>query len=83
MNTNANEKSDEGVLPLKRPNKEGSPWAEVVEGRPSPKGNVGQTAAVRTQGREAASNGLVRVRQMARARKDARFTALVHHITVE
>ena len=68
---------------MKRPNNGGSPPAEVVEGRPSPKGNVGQTAAVRTLGRGTASNGLARVRQMARARKDARFTALLHHITVE
>ena len=83
MNMNAGEKSDEGVLPMKRPNKGGSPSAEVVEGRTSPKGNVGQTAAVRTQSRRAASNGLARVRQVARARKDARFTALLHHITVE
>ena len=83
MNMNADEKSDEGIVPVKRPNKGGSPPAEVVEGRPSPKGNVGQTAAVRTQGRGAASNGLARVRQVARARKDARFTALLHHLTVE
>ena len=83
MNMNADEKSDEGIVPVKRPNKGGSLPAEVVEGRPSPKGNVGQTAAVRTQGRGAASNGLARVRQVARARKDARFTALLHHLTVE
>ena len=54
-----------------------------MEGRPSPKGNASQTAAVRTQRRGTASNGLERVRQVARARKDARFTALLHHITVE
>jgi RNA-directed DNA polymerase len=83
MNMDADEKSDEGIVPMKRPNKGGSPPAEVVEGRPSPKGNVGQAGAVRTQGRGAASNGLARVRQMARARKDVRFTALLHHINVE
>ncbi len=83
MNTNTGEKSDEGIVPVKRPNNGGSPSAEVVEGRPSPKGKVGQTAAVRTQSRGAASNGLGRVREVARARKDARFTALLHHITVE
>jgi hypothetical protein len=30
---NADEKSDEGLVPMKQPNKEGSPSAEAVEGR--------------------------------------------------
>jgi len=68
---------------MKRPNNEGSPSAETVEGRTSPKGNGGETAAVRTQRREAASNGLVAVRQASRQSKSVRFTALLHHITVD
>jgi len=44
------------------PNNEGLPSAEVVEGRTPLKGNGGQTAAVRTQRRGAASNGLTAVR---------------------
>ena len=79
----ADEESDEGIVPMKRPNKEGSPSAEAVEGRTSPEGNGGETAAVRTQRREAASNGLVAVRQAARQSKSVRFTALLHHITVD
>jgi retron-type reverse transcriptase len=67
---------------MKRPNKEGSPSAEAVEGRTSPKGNGGEAAAARTQRREAASNGLVAVRHAARQSKSVRFTALLHHITV-
>src|SRR6266404_6878524 len=47
--------------PEKRPNKEGLPSAEVVEGRTPLKGNGGQTAAVRTQRRGVASNGLTAV----------------------
>jgi RNA-directed DNA polymerase len=83
MSMHADEESDEGVVPMKRPNKEGSPSAEAVEGRPSPKGNGGETTAARTQRREAASNGLVAVRQAARQSKSVRFTALLHHITVD
>jgi group II intron reverse transcriptase/maturase len=59
------------------------PPAEAVEGRTSPKGNGGRTAAVRTQSRVAASNGLVAVRQAARQSKEVRFTALLHHITID
>jgi RNA-directed DNA polymerase len=79
----AGEESDEGVVPMKRPNKEGLPSAEAVEGRTSPKGNGGETAAARTQSRDAASNGLVAVRQAARQSKSVRFTALLHHLTVD
>jgi RNA-directed DNA polymerase len=42
MSTYADEKSDEGILSMKQPNKEGAPSAEAVEGRPSPKGNGGR-----------------------------------------
>jgi len=83
MTMHGDEKSDEGVVPEKRPNNGGSPLAEAVEGRTSPKGNSRQTAAVRTQSRAAASNGLAAVRQAARQSKEVRFTALLHHITVE
>jgi len=83
MNMYADEKSDEVIVPEKRPNKEGSPSAEAVEGRALPKGNGGQTAAVRTQRRVTASNGLTAVRRVARQSKRERFTALLHHITVE
>jgi group II intron reverse transcriptase/maturase len=83
MIMHGNEKSDEGVVPEKRSNKGGLPLAEAVEGRTSPKGNSRQTAAVRTRSRAAASNGLAAVRQAARQSKEVRFTALLHHITVE
>jgi RNA-directed DNA polymerase len=83
MNTQTDEKSDEDVVPMKRSNKEGLPLAETAEGRTSPKGNGGQEAAVRTQRRGAASTRLAAVRQAARQSKDARFTALLHHITID
>ena len=71
MNMHADEKSDGVTVPEKRPNNEGLPSAETVEGRTPPKGNGGQTAAVRTQRRGAASNGLAAVRQAARQSKGA------------
>ena len=83
MSMHADEESDEGIVPMKRPNKEGLPSAEAVEGRTSPKGNGGQATAVRTPSRDTASNGLVAVRQAARQSKSVRFTALLHHITID
>ena len=83
MGMNADEESDEGTVPMKRPNKEDLASAEDVEGRTSPKGNGGESAAVRTPSRDTASIGLVAVRQAARRSKSVRFTALLHHITVD
>jgi len=80
---NADEKSDKGMVPMKQPNKEGAPSAEAVEGKTLPEGNGGKTTAARTLGRDTASNGLDAVRQAARRSKSVRFTALLHHITVD
>jgi group II intron reverse transcriptase/maturase len=57
--------------------------AEVVEGRRLAKGNVDQQNAPRTQRRTSASSALDRVRQAARRDKEAKFTALLHHVTLE
>jgi hypothetical protein len=51
----AGEKSDEAIVPRKRPNNGRQLPAEVVEGRASPKGNSRQAAVVRTQSRVATS----------------------------
>jgi RNA-directed DNA polymerase len=59
------------------------PSAEAVEGRTSPEGNGGKTAAPRTLRRDTASNGLDAVRRAARQSKSVRFTALLHHINVD
>src|SRR5271167_1330384 len=83
MSMHADEESDEGVVPMNRSNNEGVSSAETVEGRTSPKGNGGQTAAARTLRRDTASNGLAAVRRAARQSKTVRFTALLHHITTE
>src|SRR5450755_2618378 len=77
------EKSDRLVVPSKLPNNPGEPGAEVVEGRGLPEGN---TAGEARPGRSAGlgvSSDLDRVRQVARKDGDVRFTALLHHVTVD
>ena len=61
----AGEKSDEVVVPRKRPNKGRQLPAEVVEGRASPKGKSRQPAVVRTLSRVATSIRLAAVRRTA------------------
>ena len=72
-----------GVLPAKQPNKSGKPPAEVVEERPLTKENMDQPNLYRTQSRESGRNGLDRVREAARRDGKLRFTALLHHVTVD
>jgi len=77
-------KSDSRVVPAKLANKTGQPVAELVEERRLAKGNTGQQNASRTQGRDVdASSALERVRRVAERDKDARFTALLHHVDVD
>lgn len=58
--------------------------AEVVEGRHSTRGNTDQQNASRTQSRiQGAPNALDRVREAAKRDKGAKFTALMHHVTIE
>jgi hypothetical protein len=55
----------------------------VGEGRGLPEGNTtGETRSGRSAGLGVSSD-LVRVRQVARKNKDVRFTALLHHVTVD
>ncbi len=53
-----------------------------MEGRPLTEGNASQSATRRTQGRESVSSGLASVRKCAREDKALKFTALLHHVTV-
>src|ERR1700736_6779385 len=78
------EKSDRLVVPAKLPNKPAVvAGAEVVEGRGLPEGNTaGETRSGRSAGLGVSSD-LDRVRQAARKDKDVRFTALLHHVTVD
>src|ERR1700752_4476004 len=77
------EKSDSAIVAVKPTNKEGRPGGEPVEPRAGAKGNARQQSMHRTQGRERVSQALERVRQVARQRKKERFTALLHHISID
>jgi len=73
-------KSDGRVVPAKRANKAASAVAEPVEERRPAKGNTGRPAHPGLSAGSGVTNGLVRVRNAARRDKDARFTALLHHV---
>src|ERR1035437_10122670 len=77
----AREESDCAIVPVKRLNKEASVSAEVVEGRAQTKENDAGPGTSPTRSGERVSQGLVGVRQVARERKQERFTALLHHLT--
>ena len=80
---NGREKSDPGVVAVKPANKAGLPAAEWVEPRTGTEGKAIQQSAFRTQGRGDASQALERIRQAARRNRKEKFTALLHHVTVE
>jgi len=68
---------------MKRPNNDGQPSAEDVEGSALAEENTTKPNAGRTPSREIASNRLDRVRQAAKEAGTKRFTALLHHLTVD
>lgn len=78
----AGEESDRGVVPVKPPNMGTRVPAEVAEGRPRPKENDVEPHTSPTPGGKRVSQGLYGVRRTARERKQERFTALPHHVTV-
>jgi hypothetical protein len=75
--------SDGRVVPMKGANKGGPPSADRPEGRRSTKENIEQPPPPRTQSRTRESSGLPGVGDVARKEKRTRFTALLHHVTVE
>ena len=75
------EKSDLAIGAAKPANNDGRPSAESVEQRAGAEGNAGQDRTRRAQDRASVSQGLDRVRHVARQRKKERFTALLHHVT--
>jgi RNA-directed DNA polymerase len=76
-------KSDRPMVPTKLPNKAGHPATEAAEGRGLAKGNTSQQNAPRTQRRTSAHSELDRVREAARRDRKGKFTALLHHVTVD
>ena len=76
-------KSDGRVVPVRPVNKAAGAAAESVEGRRPAEGN---TASKTRPGRRAghgAPSALDRVREVARRDKEARFTALLHHVDLD
>ena len=80
---NGRGESDRSVVPAKPSNKGAPAPAEAVEGRDLAKGNMSQQNASRTQSRTSAPSALARVRQAARRDKEAKFTTLFHHLTLD
>ncbi len=80
---NVQEQSDCAVVPMNQPNKEGQPSAEVGEGRVQTGENIVPSSMHPTQSGKRMSQGLNGVRQVAKERKQERFTALLHHVTVD
>ena len=87
------EKSDPAIVAVKPANKAEPPAAEQsaakptaaepVEPRARTKGNADQQSTCRTQCRASVSQALERIRKVARERKQEKFTALFHHISIE
>src|SRR6476660_9835974 len=76
------EESDSGTVPMTHSNISGQPPAESEEGRPLIKENTHQLSTHSTQSEVRVSQGLAGVRKAARERKEMKFTALLHHLTV-
>jgi RNA-directed DNA polymerase len=77
------EKSDPSIVAVKLANNSGLSDAESVEPREGTKRNTPEPHTYRTPSRASVSPGLKRVRERARQGKKERFTALLHHVTVD
>ena len=77
------EESDSGKVPMNHSNKDGKPLAESEEGRPLIKENARQPNTYPTQSGKGVSQGLAGVRKAAKENKEMKFTALLHHLTIE
>src|SRR6478752_3443975 len=77
------EESHNGIVPMNYSNNDKRSSAESGEGRPLIKENAGQPSTHSTQSGERVSQGLAGVRKAARENKEMRFTALLHHLTID
>ena len=77
------EESDSGVLPMSQSNKDEKLLAEIEEGRPLIEENTLQPGTRSTQSEARVSLGLAGVRKAAKGKKEMKFTALLHHVTVD
>lgn len=76
-------KSDDPVVPAKLPNNAQGGAAEVVEGRGSAEGNAASETRSGPRAGQSALSELDRVRRVAATDREARFTALLHHVDVD
>ena len=74
-------KSDSPVVPARPPNKAAA--AEAAEERGLAEGNTDGPTRPGLRAGSGVASGLDRVREVARRDKDARFTALLHHVSLE
>lgn len=73
-------KSDRPIVPKKSANKGVDASAERMEGRGLAKGNTREQIRLRTQSRARLQSELARIRRIAATDKEAKFTALRHHV---
>jgi group II intron reverse transcriptase/maturase len=73
-------KSDNLVVPAKPPNDAAPAAKEAVEGRGLAEGNADSPTHPGRSAGQSVLSGVDRVREVARRDKDARFTALLHHV---
>jgi len=83
----ARQRASSDPTPMNHSNKDGKlsagESAESGEGRPLIKENVRQPNTSPTLSGERVSQGLAGVRKAARGNKEIKFTALLHHLTVD
>ena len=79
----APEESDRAIVSMNQPNKEERSSAEPGEERVRAKENIVQSNTNPTQSGERVSQGLSGVREAAKERRQERFTALLHHVSVD
>ncbi len=77
------EESDRTILSMNQTNKEERSSAEPGEKRVRAKENIVQPNTNPTQSGERVSQGLSGVREAAKKRRQERFTALLHHVSVD
>ena len=79
----APEESDHAIVPVNLSNKEKQSSAEMGEERAWARENIAQSSTSPTPSGKRVSQGLRGVREAAKARKQERFTALLHHVTID
>jgi RNA-directed DNA polymerase len=79
---NGHGQSDRSVVPANPPDKAARAAAEAGEERERAKGNTGSETRPGRSAGSGVSSELDRVREVARRDKDARFTALLHHVSL-